>query len=238
MNKSETDAICATDVIDLARYPIADLSTEAGRSFADQCRQTYRETGLCMLPEFILPNAQKILANEANSIYQDAYFCDSTHNAYLTEDDPELESDDVVNRQEKTYVGSVPYDRIPDQTALRNLYLWDPLKDFIGYVLGKQTFYRFADPLGACSINVFVDGGEHGWHFDESEFTVTLMLQPPLSGGTFEYVPQIRGREDEKQIVQNVLDGKGRCRRTAIYRWNVIDIWGPTDNSSSYPSQR
>ena len=54
---------------------------------------------------------------------------------------------------------------------------------------------------------MFVDGGEHGWHFDESEFTVTLMLQAPETGGAFEYVPQIRGRADEKDIVGRVLDG-------------------------------
>ena len=54
---------------------------------------------------------------------------------------------------------------------------------------------------------MFVNGGEHGWHFDESEFTVTLMLQAPESGGTFEYVPQIRGAADEKEIVASVLDG-------------------------------
>ena len=102
---------------------------------------------------------------------------------------------------------SIPYDRIGDDSSLRRLYLWDPLKDFVGAVLGKPRLHRFADPLGACSVNVFVDGGEHGWHFDESEFTVTLMLQAPESGGAFEYVPGIRGREDEKAIVATVLDG-------------------------------
>ena len=52
-----------------------------------------------------------------------------------------------------------------------------------------------------------MDGGQHGWHFDESEFTVTLMLQQPDEGGDFEYVPQIRGLENEKQFVQHLLDG-------------------------------
>jgi hypothetical protein len=33
------------------------------------------------------------------------------------------------------------------------------------------------------------------------------MLQAPEQGGAFEYVPQIRGRADEKAIVANVLDG-------------------------------
>jgi hypothetical protein len=74
-------------------------------------------------------------------------------------------------------------------------------------VLNKNPLFRFADPLGACSINVFVDGGQHGWHFDESEFTITLLLQQPDKGGDFEYVPQIRGVSNEKQVIQRLLDG-------------------------------
>ena len=37
--------------------------------------------------------------------------------------------------------------------------------------LAEEANGCIGDPLGACSVNVFVDGGEHGWHFDESEFT-------------------------------------------------------------------
>ena len=135
-----------------------------------------------------------------------AYFCDSTHNAYLT-DNQDSDADNLDRPREKTYVGSVPYDRIPQDSLLNQLYQWDALKDFIGYVLAKDSFYRFADPFGACSVNVFVDGGRHGWHFDESEFTVTLMLQAPEEGGEFEYVPLIRGLDDEQAIVASILDG-------------------------------
>lgn len=197
----------AADMINLDRYPIASPERHENQLFAQQCRQQYQQTGLCILPDFINPQAQAILSEEANSISHQAYFCQSTHNAYLTEHDPSLDTEDVAHRQEQTFVGSVAYDLIAEDAFLRRLYLWDPLKDFIAYVLGKEKLYRFADPLGACSINVFVEGGEHGWHFDESEFTVTLMLQAPQSGGSFEYVPQIRGTQNEKAIVSKVLDG-------------------------------
>jgi len=207
MNKLKLVTIPAADIVDLQRYPIADLECTESRAFAEQCRLRYLETGLCILPEFITPEAHKVLTEEANAISNQAYFCKSTHNAYLTEDDPNVSADDVSQRQEQTFVGSVAYDQIAEDTHLRRLYLWDPLMDFIGFVLGKDKFYRFADPLGACSINVFVEGGEHGWHFDESEFTVTLMLQAPETGGVFEYVPQIRGLANEKEIVSAVLNG-------------------------------
>ncbi|MGI9318002.1 MAG: HalD/BesD family halogenase [bacterium] len=197
----------AAELVDLDQYPIEDLGSDVGRAFAERCRQQYLETGLCMLPNFIVPDALKVLAEQANGVSDEAFFCNNTHNAYLTEDDSTLPEEAIERRQEKTFVGSVAYDRIGKESQLFKLYHWDPLKNFIGYVLGKDQFFRFADPLGACSINVFVEGGEHGWHFDESEFTVTLMLQPPDSGGVFEYVPQIRGREDEKDLVAGILNG-------------------------------
>ena len=182
------------------------ISQGSGNAFARACRSEYSETGLCALPSFVLDHALRQLTTEANSWVDDAYFCNSSHNAYLTQTDSQ--SDSLCRRQEKTFVGSVPYDKIPADSLLNALYQWNPLKAFIGYVLGKSSLFRFADPFGACSVNVFVDGGVHGWHFDESEYTVTLMLQAPDFGGEFEYVPLIRGKENERQVVKSVLDGE------------------------------
>ena len=203
----EPPALGAARMVNLERCPIDAPGSAAGAAFAQACRSRYLEEGLCVLPEFLRPEAQELLAEETRRCIEDAWFCKSTHNVYLTPDDPDLPAGDVARRQERTFVGSIPYDRIGEDSALRRLYLWDPLKDFVGAVLGKPRLHRFADPLGACSVNVFVEGGVHGWHFDESEFTVTLMVQAPESGGAFEYVPRIRGREDEQALVAAVLDG-------------------------------
>lgn len=195
-----------SNLVDLAKYPVENIQSGIGLDFADECRQKYEQTGLCMLSNFVNEDALKTLADESSAYLEHAYFCDSTHNPYLDEKGHEG-NDSVSRHQEKTYVGSVPYDKIPRSSILNKLYQWDPLKNFIGHVLGKKSFYRFADPFGACSVNVFVDGGIHGWHFDESEFTVTLMLQAPENGGEFEYVPLIRGLDNEKEIINRVLDG-------------------------------
>jgi hypothetical protein len=34
---------------------------------------------------------------------------------------------------------------------------------------------------------------EHSWHFDESQFSTTLMLQKPESGGIFQLTQPVRG---------------------------------------------
>lgn len=213
-------------LIDLDRYPIDDLETAAGLAFARQCRSEYLSAGLCMLQGFVRPDGLSLLALEANGFSEHAYFCRSSHNAYLTENDPSLPDHNIERQQEQTFVGSVPYDCIGAETKLRQLYLWDPLKDFIGYVLGKNELYRFEDPLGACSVNVFAEGGEHGWHFDESEFTVTIMLQAPESGGAFEYVPLIRGRKDERDIVRRVLNGSREGVRELPFTAGTLLIFG------------
>ena len=215
MSETDQSALSAANMVDLQRYPIENLNDPRGARFAEDCRRQFAETGLCALHDFIRPEALAVLANEARSLSDKAYFCRSTHNAYLTGDEDSAAGADVRTRQEETYVGSVAYDLIPEQAALKKLYQWDPLRDFIGKVLGKPRLYRFGDIMGACSINVFRDGGEHGWHFDESEFTVTMMLQPPEQGGAFEYVPKIRGLENERAIVASRLSS-GSCVSMAV----------------------
>lgn len=213
-----------SDIIDLHRYPIDGISKGYGCEFAGQCRDAYRETGMCLLEGFVCDGALEELVKEVQGCLDHAFFCDSTHNAYLT--DGTAHPDALYQRQERTFVGSVPYDRIPDRSLLRALYLWDPLKEFIGYVLNKPEFYRFADPLGACSVNVFVENGVHGWHFDESEYTVTLMLQAPEAGGEFECVPLVRGTENEELTVSRILDGDREQVVTLPFSPGTLLIFG------------
>ena len=223
-----TPACSAARMVNLDDCPIDDLQSARGSAFAEACRIRYLENGLCMLPDFIRPDALKVLIEEAHGCIEHAWFCKDTHNVYLTANnrDRDRPRGDVAGRLERTFVGSIPYDRIGEHSALRRLYLWDPLKEFIRAVLDKPQLHRFADPLGACSVNVFVDGGEHGWHFDESEFAVTVMLQAPESGGSFEYVPRIRRRKDEKSIVAAVLDGDRSGVRELPFTAGALLIFG------------
>jgi len=213
-------------LIDLERFPIQHLHEPASITFADQCRSEFELNGLCALPGFIKQSAMQRLVDETRSLIPDAYFCDSTHDAYLNEGSDKPTKNEAEHRQEKTFVGSIPYDKIQTDMALKQLYLWDPLMHFIGYVLNKPALYRFADPFGACSVNVFVDGGQHGWHFDESEFTVTLMLQAPEQGGSFEYVPGIRGLPNENELVSQALEGTSAGIKELPFTAGTLLIFG------------
>ncbi len=194
--------------IDLDRFPVTDLAAPAGQQLVEDCHTRFAKSGVCLLEGFVRRHAVDVMRAEADALTDKTHYYESAHNPYLESDDPSYPPDHPRRRVQETNVGAIAYDLIPADTALKRLYLWEPLRDFIRCVLGKDRLYRFADPLGACSINVFGAGGKHGWHFDEAEFTVTMMLQPAETGGDFEYVPNTRSSGNENyELVARVLDG-------------------------------
>ncbi len=196
-------------IVDLERYPINDLSSAAGDELLKRCRRDMEASGVCLLHGFLTTQAIAQITAEANEGLPKAFFCHNTHNAYLKNDDDSFDQNHPRRRRLQTDVGSIAYDYLPQQGALCRLYQWDPLTQFIGKVLGHDAFYRGEDPLGALSINVFEPGGGHSWHFDESHFTVTIMIQPAERGGVFEYVPNIRTADnDNYEEVGQILDGR------------------------------
>jgi len=216
-------ATATQDLVSLDRYPMTALSSDEGRAFVASCRQNYLATGLCELPEFVSAHGVRALAQEAGLVADRAWVCESEHNAWLSTDD-DAPAESVYARKETTRVGSVAFDQIGE--GLRGLYEWDALKELIAGVLDKPQLNRLADPLGACSLNVFTDEGVHGWHFDEAEFTITLMLQAPESGGAFEFVPQIRGSADETTRVGQILDGDRSGVRSLPFTPGTLLIFG------------
>lgn len=105
-------------------------------------------------------------------------------------------------------VGVIAYDMFPPSSPLRRLYEWDPMMQFIGAVLQRGPLYRYADPLGALNLAVMGDGDRLQWHFDQTDFVVSLAIQDGDDGGDFEVAPRIRSATDERyDAVGAVLDG-------------------------------
>src|SRR6266536_3451466 len=97
---------------------------------------------------------------------------------------------------------------IAEAAPIRRLYESADLTAFVAAVLGKQVLYRSADPLDALEIAIFGAGDELGWHFDNSEFSVTVMYSESEAGGHFDYYPRLRDERDENYPgVRKVLLG-------------------------------
>ncbi len=216
----------AADLIDLPRYPIADLASAAAQDLVAQYRRQLAATGVALLRGFLTPQATAAMAAEARTAAPGAYFCDSTHNVYLEPDDGAFPSDHPRRRRLRTIVGSVAYDLLPAASPLRRLYAWDNLIEFVRLVLDRPTLYRLADPLGALSINVFKPGGHHAWHFDEAEYTTTIMLQEAEEGGYFEYMPHLRRPDGgEYDTIRRVLDGDERNVQRLPFTAGTLSIF-------------
>ena len=106
-------------------------------------------------------------------------------------------------------VGAVAYDQFPVASPLRALYEWEPLRALIEAILDRGTIHRYADPLGALNLATMVDGDQLQWHFDQTDFVVSLAVRSSLEGGDFEVAPLVRTADDERyDAVGRVLQGE------------------------------
>ncbi|MDJ0785253.1 MAG: hypothetical protein QNK05_00505 [Myxococcota bacterium] len=197
------------ELLDLERYPIDSPETPATRALVERCQRGLRETGAAELPGFLRPEATAALAREAQDLVPKAHHHEGKATPYLELPEPGWPEDHPRNAWNPFSLAAVPYDCIPQESGLRALYAWEPLLDFVAACLGEPTLYRYADPLGALSLNVMEDGDEVEWHFDQADFVVSLALQNAESGGDFLSVPRIRSAEDENYpAVSRVLSGE------------------------------
>ena len=205
------------NLIDLARYPITDLGSAAARALARGCRAQLDQSGACELPGFLIPAAVEQLVRESDRHAALAYHSVSTGTPYLEVPDRSLPEDHPRRILDRTSVGVVAYDLFPADSALRQLYEWDPLMEFIAVALGKQRLYRYADPFGALNLAVMGDGDRLHWHYDMTDFVTSIALRAAEHGGDFEYVPLIRSATDEnyprvRRLLLGSDDGVVRVR--------------------------
>jgi hypothetical protein len=105
-------------------------------------------------------------------------------------------------------LGAVAYDLFPADSPIRQLYEWDRLNALVAALLELDVVYPYADPLGALNLAVMDDGDQLQWHFDQTDFVVSLAVQGADIGGDFEVAPQIRTADDEHyDDVARVLGG-------------------------------
>ncbi len=195
-------------LINSNKYPIHRPESAAYRALVERCRDDLATQSACLLPGFITEEARVRMVAEVDDIAPDAFPCRETHNVYLEKHDDAFPPDHPRRRPQTTELDSVAFDQIRPSDGLHRLYSWDPLLSFTADVLEKEHYYRMADPLAALTVNVMGEGQNHGWHFDESEVTTTLMVQAPEEGGAFEYAPNLRPEDGGSyEIVDQVLLG-------------------------------
>ncbi|MEM8652013.1 MAG: 2OG-Fe(II) oxygenase [Pseudomonadota bacterium] len=187
--------------------PEYDLHSEA---FMRQSKHILDLEGVLVLKDFITPKAIVSIKEDGKAGMGAAYFCVSNHNVYLEPFDENFEADHPRNREVVSSKGLIGDDQIPNSSALKTLYNHDSFRDFISHVVGEDALYPYADSLSAVNIHYANEGQELGWHFDNSTFAVTMLIEKPEAGGDFEYVKDMRDAESNElnfDAVRDLLDG-------------------------------
>ena len=201
------------DIINFSACPIYDPL------FASQCAAHLANDSILILPSFLQAKAIDILVTEAEAQKPNAFFTTSSHNVYLSEPRPDLDASHVFNRQIKSSKGCITTDQVPEKSGLKIIYNAPEFREFISTIVGEPTLYEYADPLSSINVHYADEGQELGWHFDNSEFAITLLLQAPQSGGQFEFVRDLRYSQEEEinfAGVAAVLDGKAVIERPSV----------------------
>lgn len=192
-------------IIDLKTYPINDPA------FRAECREAFDRDGALAMPNFVTKTAIDNIRDEGIENQDKVYAKDEEHTVYLSPVDPDFAPDHPRNRLVTSSKGCITDDLIPEKSAMHTLYDAPEFRNFLCYVLGEEALYDYADPLSSINLHFAKKGQELGWHFDNSSFSITLMVQPPQKGGQFEYVERLRDSDAGDMNfdgVADVLDGR------------------------------
>ncbi|MBT3925730.1 MAG: 2OG-Fe(II) oxygenase [Rhodospirillaceae bacterium] len=191
-------------LLDLDRYPLHDLSRAPGRALVAHCRELLEADGMFSLAGFVRPTAIARCLDEFEPLWAgEAFTHQRDHNIYFDDNVAGLATDHAALKRFQTVNHTLCADQIPASLPCR-IYEWPPLAAFLAAVMEMPCLYPMADPLARVNVMAYRAGEALNWHFDRSEFTTTLLLQAPETGGAFEYCSDLRSPEGEN------YDGVGR----------------------------
>ena len=205
------------DLLDRERYPIDDLEHPSTEALIREARRTLDDVGVAEFAGFVRPDAVAAMVAESERLAHGSHHQDIMGTPYLELPDPGWPEDHPRMTMGRSALTALPYDRFDRHSQIRALYEWDPLLDFVAAALGVDHLYRYDDALGALNVAAMADGDELAWHFDHTDFVVSIALQPSEAGGDFECVPKLRHADDEcYDEVADVLAGRASHRTTTL----------------------
>ena len=193
------------DIVDTDRHPITRTD------FAAKSATMLDRDGVLVLADFIRPAALDVILSESAAKQDQAYFCTQKHSVYLSPHDPAFPDEHPANRQVTSSKGCICDDEIAADSPLRRLYHDPQFQAFVAQVTGQQAVHPYADPLSSINIHYANRGQELGWHFDNSSFAITLLIQKPDAGSAFEYIKNLRDADAGQMNYDGVaalLDGQ------------------------------
>lgn len=207
-------------LIDLDRHPIDRPGSAEHAALVRRCRDELARNGTYDLEGLLHPEAVERAVAEMRPLVDHASFLHRRdHNVWflptdavagVAADHPSLTTLHTSNR-------TVCADQMTG-TVVRAVYEWAPLRAFIAATVGVPVLHPLADPLAQLNVMSYRDGEALNWHFDRAQFTTTLLLQRPTSGGEFELREGLRSddRVDHDGIGDVVTGRDSAVRRRDV----------------------
>ena len=203
----------------------SDLHPLTDANWRRACREQLIQHGALVLRQFLQPAALSAIIAEGEAQRHLAYHTLSKHNVYLMKRDDAFSAEHPRNRDVISTKGCITDDVIGRESPLRQLYNDAVFQQFLCDVLGEAALYPYADPLSSINLHYAPDGQELGWHFDNSSFAITLLVQKPRAGGVFQYVKDLRDADAGEmnfEGVAAVLDHKQPVEALAIEAGDLV----------------
>ena len=209
------------EYLDLESFPLDHPESAAYADLVARCKSEMAEGGMFNLDAFLRPEfAQAEATAHTPKMDSESFNHKRAHNVYFMKSIPGLSEDHPALKLFETSNNTLCNDQLSG-SVVEKIYTWAPFQKFLAEVMDKPALYTMDDPLAAFNVMRYQEGQALNWHFDRSEFTVTLLLQAPKEGGLFEYrtdlrtaddpnydgVAQLLAGEDPKMQQMNVLPG-------------------------------
>ncbi|MEM7292592.1 MAG: hypothetical protein AAF420_04225 [Pseudomonadota bacterium] len=196
-NAVMTDAEC----FNAALYPIEDLTSPEGDRFIAQCRSELQRTGALALPSFVNPSIVERLCTEAVAHKSRGHRMQGEFSPY-SDNLNELQDERLPADHPRRYRLPASHrflagDVFDDDSSIRRLYRNELLQHFLQSALNISALHEIKDELGCINVLFYEPGDNNGWHFDTTEFVISILLQAPESGGEYEFIPALRSRDNE-----------------------------------------
>jgi hypothetical protein len=208
-----------SEVLNTSKY---NLESNA---LVESCKATLEQEGAIVLPDFLTEQAIRAIVDEGKEKKSLAWYTSNTHNVYLTDIDSDYALGHVKNKQVNSSKGCITDDQISQNSPLRVIYDAASFRTFLTQVLGIKALHEYADPLSSINLHYASAGQELGWHFDNSSFAITLLIQKPQQGGSFEYLNNMRDADRGEmnfEGVEQVLAGNKEVKSLTIEPGSLV----------------
>ncbi|MGB7241160.1 MAG: 2OG-Fe(II) oxygenase [Sulfitobacter sp.] len=205
--------------LDLETFPLDQPESGRYAGLIARCRGELANGGLFNLDGFLRPEYAQAEADALRPAMNTVSFNHQRrHNIYFLKSVPDLAPDHPALALRETSNDTLCADQLGG-SIIERIYNWTPLVTFLSAVMEKPALFPMDDSLAKFNVMRYRTEQGLNWHFDRSEFTVTLLLQAPENGGVFEYRTDLRTADDPNyQGVAALLQG----RDPQMQRMNVM----------------